>query len=664
MSKTAHIASDDVRIARTNVSPLANADSPNGPFAPADIRHAYGFDSILLGGSVVGDGTGQTIAVIDPYNDPNIASDLDAFDNSFSINGGSQKIYQQYGPASTFFTVLQLQGTPPNAPLDGWAEEMSLDVEWLHALAPKAHIDLFEALSPNVVNADGSEGDMLKAVDSARATTGVSVVSMSWGVPEFANESNYDSHFTSLTGPGDPFVTFLAATGDTGSPGAYPAYSPNVVAVGGTLLNIESFAGNYLGETAWSGSGGGTSQFESEPSFQSSLQSTTKRTIPDVSANSGSRTDGSDVSIYDSYDIGGNHWGAAYGTSFSVLVWGATVAIADQGRANIGLPSLDGPSQTLPEIYKLPSSHIWDITSGSNGGFQAGPGYDEVTGRGTPMANMAAPNLVPGVISPSSLQSSIVSSQVAQVGNLNEQDVFVVGSDGLVREDRFFYGTGQSTGQAIIDPTTTFNAGTKLSVYSDGSSTNVFAVGQDGKLKWAQYTKTGGWTAFVTVDSLISGSDITFPAGAPLAGYASSGNFDLFAVANDGYVRQYAYYTSSHSWQSYSFGNAYSFGAGAPLAVWDSGSHVDIFGIYPDGTLERLRYVSGWVPSNYGADGQAPPRGSLAIWESGSFTDLYAVTASGDVDEIYSNDGTTWHGGNVVSVGSNKLTTGQQLAIA
>ena len=104
-------------------------------------------------------------------------------------------------------------------------------------------------------------------------------MSMSWGAPEYAGEQTFDSDFT--TPAGHQGVTFVAATGDgrRGSPGEYPAFSPNVVAAGGTTLNLSS-DGSIISETAWSDSGGGTSRYEGEPVFQQGAQSTGARTTP------------------------------------------------------------------------------------------------------------------------------------------------------------------------------------------------------------------------------------------------------------------------------------------------------------------------------------------------------------------------------------------------
>ncbi len=193
-------------------------------------------------------------------------------------------------------------------------------------------------------------------------------------------------------------VTFVASTGDTGKPGEYPAYSPNVVGVGGTTLNLVN--GQYSSETTWSDSGGGISAFESQPTFQNGVvtQSTTQRTEPDVAMDANPATG---VPVYDSWDYGTTSpWVSFGGTSLAAPMFSATVAIADQGRVIEEKGTLDGASQTLPLLYSISAGDFHDITSGvGNGtGQNPGPGYDLVTGRGSPVANSLIPDLV-GVVS-------------------------------------------------------------------------------------------------------------------------------------------------------------------------------------------------------------------------------------------------------------------------
>src|SRR5262249_29472725 len=153
---------------------------------------------------VRGDGWGQTIAIVDAYDHPTIFSDADTFDSTFAVNtSDSNTLYSEYGPSSSWLTKATPWGVPSYNP--GWAGEISLDVEWAHAIAPAAQILLVEAPS-------NSWGDMLNTVDYAAAQPGVVAVSMSWGGSEFAGETAFDNHFT--TPAGHNGVTFVASSGD------------------------------------------------------------------------------------------------------------------------------------------------------------------------------------------------------------------------------------------------------------------------------------------------------------------------------------------------------------------------------------------------------------------------------------------------------------------
>ena len=202
-------------------------------------------------------------------------------------------------------------------------------------------------------------------------------------------------------------ITFVAGTGDSGQPAAYPAFSPNVVAVGGTNLSVDG-SGYYLGESGWSGSGGGVSTLEPQPTFQNGVVtpfSSSMRTAPDVAFDAGSY-----VSVCDSWDYGtSTPWVDTGGTSFAAPAWAALISIADQARAAAGLTTLDGATQALPELYSLPSADFNDITTGNNG-FNAGPGYDLVTGLGTPRAPLVVTGLVGTVASSNPAAGSVASS--------------------------------------------------------------------------------------------------------------------------------------------------------------------------------------------------------------------------------------------------------------
>jgi len=344
-------------------------------YSPAQVRKAYGLDSIVVGG-IVGDGAGQTIAIVDAYDWATAYEDLKAFDLQFGL------------PDPPSFIKLNQDGLPsplpPSDKVGGWGVESALDVEWVHAAAPKANIILVEANSP-------FDTDLIqKAVNTARNLPGVSAVSMSFGRVE-VNGVDQGLNAIFQTPAGHTGVTFLASTGDDGAPGGFPAYSPNVVAVGGTSLFLNP-DNSYQSESGWSGSGGGTSQFEPKPGYQSGMSSFANRSIPDVSAIADPATG---VAVYDSFDFGASTpWNAVGGTSLACPFWAGLIAVVNQERVAAGDPILDGPTQTLPLLYGLSASDFHDIITGDNG-HPAGPGYDQVTGRGSPVAPRLVSDLAP-----------------------------------------------------------------------------------------------------------------------------------------------------------------------------------------------------------------------------------------------------------------------------
>jgi len=350
------------------VKPFASAGATG--LTPAQMRRAYGVDSISFNG-VTGNGAGQTIGIVDAYDDPTAAADLHAFDQAFGLSDPPSfaKLNQTGGTT--------LPGVDPAGKGNSWALEESLDIEWAHAIAPQANIILYEANS-------SSYNDLITAaVNTARNNPNVTAISMSFGGGEFNGENTLDSYFT--TPAGHAGVTFVASTGDGGAPGGYPSYSPNVIAVGGTTLSVDA-SGNYLGETAWSSGGGGVSTLEAEPSYQSAFQTTGKRSIPDVAMDADPN---SGVAVYDAYDNGtSTPWVQLGGTSLSAPMFAGIISIANQGRAQNGLGTLDGRSQALPAIYQASATDFHDVTSGNNGAYSATAGYDAVTGRGSPIANL------------------------------------------------------------------------------------------------------------------------------------------------------------------------------------------------------------------------------------------------------------------------------------
>jgi subtilase family serine protease len=344
---------------------------PSSAYNPSQMRHAYGFDQ------VANEGSGQVIGIVDAYDDPNIEADLSVFDREFGLpacsssNGCFRKVYGNGRKPAT------------NA---NWGIEIALDVEWAHAIAPQAKIVLVES-------ATNSLADLFTAVDVA-VRNGASVVSMSWTAGEFSSEVRLDNHFVT-TG-----VTFLAASGDTGTGVAYPAASPYVVGVGGTSLQLDANAG-YQSETAWSGSGGGLSKFEHQPLYQAlfgiGADPRGMRGAPDVSYNA---NPGTGYAVYDSFGFGGGSgWFQVGGTSAGTPQWAALLAIANSMRVAARKSHLSSTNNSLYVLGKKSLvTEFNSVTQGTNGSCgvwcTAAPGYDYVTGLGSPKASTLISALV------------------------------------------------------------------------------------------------------------------------------------------------------------------------------------------------------------------------------------------------------------------------------
>ena len=308
-------------------------DNNDGGYTPLAIQTAYGINSLLSAGD---NGAGQTIAVVDAYDDPKFVnssdptfntSDLHLFDSTFGLSDPTFLKVSQTGSTTALPTV------DPSGPGDDWEGEESLDVEWAHSIAPAAKIILVECTDNGFGNLFA--GVTWAATPVALGGGGATVVSMSFGsAGGFAGETTFDSTFSPVTFPG---VTFLASTDDTGSEGsptpqaAYPSDSPNVVAVGGTSLNLNSTTtGTYISESVWNNgpiggglfqaTGGGISNYETQPLYQqgltvhngaSTISTGGLRVAPDISFVADPNTG---VTVLDSYDGG---WLLIGGTSLS-----------------------------------------------------------------------------------------------------------------------------------------------------------------------------------------------------------------------------------------------------------------------------------------------------------------------------------------------------------
>lgn len=346
-----------------SATPAASATPYSGAFTPARIRTFYG--------APYSNGGGVTIAIVDAYDNPNAETDLKTFSGQFGLPlmpscsySGGQPVLQ-----NGCFAKIPGTGRKLPSPNQTWALEIALDVQWAHAIAPGSNILLVEAKSNSV-------SDLLAAVDTA-VNLGANVVSMSWGGKEFSSEATQDSHFCNKN------TVFFASSGDSGFGPDYPSASPCVISVGGTTASTDA-SGNYLGETAWSGSGGGASMYEPIPAAQSQspyvgFKWGNMRVTPDVAYDADPNTG---FNVYDSYGYGGQQgWFQLGGTSAGSPQWAALFATSQRASW----------SGDLSLVYKAANSYandFHDISSGSNGtcGTQctAQTGFDLVTGLGSP----------------------------------------------------------------------------------------------------------------------------------------------------------------------------------------------------------------------------------------------------------------------------------------
>ena len=203
---------------QSSAKPNAGGSTVPYGLTPGQMRSAYGVEDIEFG-NIVGDGAGQTIAIVDAYDYPTALSDLNAFSSYFGLPTFNA------GTGSPTFTKYNQNGSTSNLPGDDtsdpagddWETEESLDIEWAHSIAPDANIDLVEG------NSD-TDTDLFTADATAATLPGVSVVSNSWSESEFLGENSQDANFN-VTG-----VTYLYSSGDGGSGAGtqYPAASPDV----------------------------------------------------------------------------------------------------------------------------------------------------------------------------------------------------------------------------------------------------------------------------------------------------------------------------------------------------------------------------------------------------------------------------------------------------
>lgn len=338
------------------IKPNATSATPTG-YGPSDLQNAYGLTSAA--GS---NGTGETIAIVDAYDDPNAASDLAAYRSHYGL------------PACTVangcFKKVSQTGSTTSLPTadSGWAGEISLDLDMASAICPNCDILLVEAKSASMAN-------LGTAVNRA-VTMGAKFVSNSYGGSESSSDTGYDSSYFD-----HPGVAITVSSGDEAYGAEYPAASKYVTSVGGTKLSTSS-TGRGWTESVWKtnsteGTGSGCSSYDAKPAWQTDT-SCAKRMISDVSAVADPATG---VSVHDTYGDG-TGWVTYGGTSASAPIIAGVYALA-------GTPgSSDYPASYPYAAAGTPALN--DVTSGNNGTCStsyfctARSGYDGPTGWGTP----------------------------------------------------------------------------------------------------------------------------------------------------------------------------------------------------------------------------------------------------------------------------------------
>jgi subtilase family serine protease len=367
--------------------------TPAGCYGPAQMRAAYGVDQLAATGA------GRKIVIIDAFQSPTIAHDLALFDQVFGL------------PDPTL-NIIAPDGLTPFDPNDGnmigWSGEITLDVEWAHAIAPGAEINLVLAKSNN-------DADILSATQFALVHNLGDVVSQSFGEAEQCMDRqllNRQHRLFALATA--ERITLLASSGDQGAAEptcdgtsfflatSTPATDPFVTSVGGTRLFADGLTGAYQSETVWNepdfevAGGGGFSTVYATPGYQRGLR-LPSRGVPDI-AYSGA-VDGGVLTVWSSSGLGADLVFVFGGTSAGSPQWAGLTVLATQ-LAGHRLGELNG---RLYDLARGPAYNrlFHDVTTGDNTfhgpvtvpGFAAGRGWDAASGLGSPRANTLVPRL-------------------------------------------------------------------------------------------------------------------------------------------------------------------------------------------------------------------------------------------------------------------------------
>jgi hypothetical protein len=389
-------------LAQPDAAGPASSSAVSATYSPAQIRAAYGLPALpasyanLSAAQLAQYGAGQTIYVVDAYDDQQIVGELAAFNQLFGLPACNTKTFAgatglalpaPSANACDFYKIYSnnsstISSTAPNYDAN-WAVEIALDVQWAHAIAPLARIVLIEApdaSTPGLTGAIGLADQM-----------GPGFVSMSFGGAEGSYVTTLDSYFQA-TG-----MNYFAATGDNGEAVSWPSVSPYVVAVGATSLTYTGTGSRT--ETAWSKTGGGVSAYEAAPSYQAAtvpgMQTYGGRAAADVAFNGDPNT-GQYAAVIPNQTtctFCQVSWLTVGGTSLSTPQWAALAAMANAMRVQGGKSAIvDFHSTLYAQIASSSSayaSNFMDVTQGTDGTCSVcstKKGYDIPTGLGTPNA--------------------------------------------------------------------------------------------------------------------------------------------------------------------------------------------------------------------------------------------------------------------------------------
>ena len=340
-------------------SPFSNTYADK--YTPDMIRSAYNYTDKY-------GGDGITVAVVTAFANVHIENDVREFSSSFGL------------PEPNIEIVRTSQAVNPDAV---WNREAALDVEWIHASAPKAKLVL---ITPNSAVLE----NLMECVLLAKEYS-ADIVSLSFGLQEKYVKSFYEDKLSDD-------IIYLAAAGDIPGVCLYPSSSPMFVGIGGTNLDIDKNGRRISEETAWENGGGGVSSVFSIPDYQNifrpiAFMSQSMRAIPDASFFS-SGSAGAAV-YFTSQRLSESGWISAEGTSLGTPMWAGIAAMCLEASGK----KLSGHDRFMRFLYALAGTTAYsnvgddyiDIVSGGNGVFYATKGYDFCTGLGSPnVANIVS----------------------------------------------------------------------------------------------------------------------------------------------------------------------------------------------------------------------------------------------------------------------------------